>query len=122
METVKLLLARTVPNGCTESEAKAAQDKARELMAAHRISAAEVRLSTKAQLAAASDKKMSGDLHIHVIRELLPDSTYVFNVLVYGAGYGRISIPAPDEDSAKAIADGFSALINTHVFLVVQRW
>jgi hypothetical protein len=75
VERVKLLLARTVSNGCTESEAKAARDKARELMVAHRISEAEVRRPTKAQLAAASDKKMSGDLHIHVIREQLPDST-----------------------------------------------
>jgi|tagenome__1003787_1003787.scaffolds.fasta_scaffold20687038_3 hypothetical protein len=121
VERVKLLLARTVSNGCTESEAKAARDKARELMVAHRISEAEVRRPTKAQLAAASDKKMSGDLHIHVIREQLPDSTDVFNVLVYGTGYGRISIPAPDEGSAEAIADGFSALINKHVFLVVRR-
>jgi hypothetical protein len=121
VERVKLLLAKTVANGCTESEAKAARDKARELMAAHHISAAEVRRPTKAQLAVASDKKMNGDLHVHVIREQLPDSRDVFNVLVYGTGYGRISIPAPDEDSAGAIADGISTLINKHVFLVVRR-
>jgi len=121
VERVKLLLAKTVSNGCTESEAKAARDKARELMAAHSISAAEVRRPTKAQLAAASDKKMNGDLHIHVVREQLPDSRDVFNVRVYGTGYGRISIPAPDENSASAIADGISALINKRAFLVVRR-
>jgi hypothetical protein len=48
-----------------------------------------------------------------------PDSRDVFNVLVYGTGYGRIRIPAPDEGSASAVADGISTLINKHVFLVV---
>jgi hypothetical protein len=42
LERIRAVRSKTTANGCTEGEAKAAQEKARELMATHRISESEL--------------------------------------------------------------------------------
>lgn len=125
LERVKALLAKTVANGATQGEAKAAREKARELMATHRIAEPEVRLPTQAQINAAQkiiSKRTVGVLHIETTEELLPDDSFLCSVVVHGAGYGRISLPlVGDENGAEALADGLALLVKRHMFVALRR-
>ena len=47
LERVRAIIAKTIDNGCTESEAVAALAKAQELMAAYDIGEAELRQTEK---------------------------------------------------------------------------
>jgi hypothetical protein len=125
LERIKALLAKTVANGATQGEAKAAREKARQLMIAHHIAEPEVGRPTQAQINAAQkiiSKRTAGVLRIETTEELLPDNSFLCSVVVHGTGYGRISLPVVgDENGAEALADGLALLVKQHTFVPLRR-
>ena len=58
LDRVRAILAKTMDNGCTEGEAMAALQKARELMAAYEISEAELNVTQEQEKATVRKERL----------------------------------------------------------------
>ncbi len=125
LERVKALLAITVVNGSTPSQAASARRKARQIMAANHITRGEVGHPSKAQVDAAGaivEGKTAGDLNVNISRRRLPDDTYIHSVVLAGRAYGRLSLPVVnDEAQAKALAEELFLVLQRRLSVVVRR-
>jgi hypothetical protein len=117
LDKIRALLSKTVENGCTESEALAALDKARAMMDAHEVTEADLKLTKEEKAVFKQDPAFQRDPH--KIRWLLCYSIGKFcGVEVWRHGEGddlRFCGMKSDVDFAQWLLDSLSMYVRNEL-------